>query len=83
MSRCFAQYLCLLPRDLAEMLVIRCIRCGGEHFVWECEVPPVPDSVQIDQIARISEQSATARFDKVAYQREYMRKRRAAAKADG
>jgi hypothetical protein len=65
------------------MLVVRCIRCGGEHLVWECEQPAVPDSSQIDQIAEISEQSATARFDKVAYQREYMRRRRAAAKADG
>jgi hypothetical protein len=64
------------------MLVIRCIRCGGEHFVWECE-QPVPDSGQIDQIVQNSEQSAAARFDKVAYQREYMRRRRAAAKVDG
>jgi hypothetical protein len=71
------------------MLKVSCIRCGGEHFIWECEgrtsplIPPaVPDSGQIDQIAPISEQTAP-RWDKVAYQREYMRKRRAAAKHDG
>jgi hypothetical protein len=71
----------VFTQDLMEMLKVSCIRCGGEHFVWECN-RPVPDSGQIDQIVQNSEQTAP-KWDKVAYQREYMRKRRAAAKADG
>jgi hypothetical protein len=59
---------------------IRCLRCGGGHFIWQCEVPApdimsdAPDASGTDPGLR------TGKFDKVAYQREYMRARRKAAK---
>lgn len=58
--------------DLA--VEIRCLRCGGAHFVWECEVP----AAHSERGPR--EPEKPGKFDKVAYQREYMRKRREAQK---
>lgn len=55
-------------------LSIRCIRCGGPHLVWEC-----PSTKETKEPVN---EPGPARFDKVAYQREYMRKRRRAAKGD-
>jgi hypothetical protein len=53
---------------------IRCLRCGGNHFVWQCEVPAAPSA------CGPREPGKPGKFDKVAYQREYMRARRKAAK---
>jgi hypothetical protein len=50
---------------------IRCLRCGGPHFIWQCEVPSACGP---------REPEKPGKFDKVAYQREYMRARRAAKK---
>jgi hypothetical protein len=50
---------------------IRCLRCGGNHLVWQCEVPAACGP---------REPENPGKFNKVSYQREYMRARRKAAK---
>lgn len=76
-------------------LTVRCIRCGGPHLVWQCPearaatreliegvVPQGLEGVVAERMLRTLPQpeSGTTRFDKTAYQREYMRQRRAAAR---
>lgn len=55
------------------MLQIRCIRCGGPHLVWQC-AEPKPDNYPDPK---------RTPFDKVAYMRAYMKKRRAQARREG
>lgn len=59
------------------MLQIRCIRCGGPHLVWEC---PQPKRTEPENADKADE---PVRFDKVAYMRAYMKKRRAQARREG